>query len=329
MTAGAPPARSAWDRFFFVPQTTAAMTLVRAGWGALAALWAITLLPDVDPFLTEGALRYERTLPSGSWDPLGAIGWDGAPLATCLTLVVAGLATLVGWRTRASAAVAVLAMMCLQRANTTIYNSGDLLLRQIGIAVVLAPTGVLWSLDARRERRKGNHVEALRAPWAMRLLQLELALGYLLSAWSKSRGTTWHDGTAVALSLRIEDLQRFVAPEWLFEQGALLNLFTWAALAFEATFIIFVWPRRTRLWVLAAGVLFHLGIDVFLDIGFFSLAVYLAYVAFLPEDTATRVLAKVSSAPNLRFGVDSTGGPASRAARRWHGGRAEGGARPR
>ena len=130
----------------------------------------------------------------------------------------------------------------------------------------------------------------------MRLLQLELAIGYLLSAWSKARGTTWHDGTAVALSLRIEDLQRYVAPEWLFDQGILLNLSTWGALAFEATFIFLVWPRRTRLWVLAAGVGFHLGIDVFLDIGFFSLAIYLAYVAFLPEDLATRILHRVGGA---------------------------------
>ncbi|MDP1804498.1 MAG: hypothetical protein Q8K72_04980, partial [Acidimicrobiales bacterium] len=118
--------RTAWDRFFFAPQTTGAMTLVRVGWGALAALWALTLLPDVDPFLTEGALRYERSLPSGLWNPLGAIGWDGAALASCLALLVAGLATMVGWRTRASALVAVLAMICLQRANTTIFNSGDL-----------------------------------------------------------------------------------------------------------------------------------------------------------------------------------------------------------
>ena len=127
----------------------------------------------------------------------------------------------------------------------------------------------------------------------MRLLQLELAIGYLLSAWSKARGTTWHDGTAVALSLRIEDLQRFVAPEWLFEQGVLLNLFTWGALTFEAAFIVRVGPRRTRLWVLAAGVGFHLGIDVFLDIGFFSLAIYLAYAAFLPEPVAQRIIRRV------------------------------------
>ena len=81
-----------------------------------------------------------------------------------------------------------------------------------------------------------------------------------------------------------------MAPDWLFDQAVLLNLFTWATLAFEATFIVFVWPGGSGLWVLAAGVLFHLGIDVFLDIGFFSIAIYLAYLAFLPTEVADRLV---------------------------------------
>jgi len=286
------PPNSPWQRFFFAPQSTAPMTLLRVGWGAVTAAWALSFLPDVDPFLTEGALSYERDLPPGAWNPLGRIGWDHAALATCLVLLVASLATMVGAKTRLSAAVAVLCLTCLQRGNTTIFNSGDLLLRQLGIAVLLAPSATLWSVDAVRARRRGRPATLLRAPWAMRLLQLELALGYLLSAWTKARGDTWHDGTAIALSLRIEDLQRFVAPEWLFDQSVLLNLFTWGALAFEATFIMLIWPTRLRLPVLAAGVLFHLGIEVFLDIGFFSLAIFLAYLAFLPTELADKWVAR-------------------------------------
>jgi Vitamin K-dependent gamma-carboxylase len=283
---------SAWDRFFFEPQSTAPMTLVRVGWGAVTAVWALTLLPDIDPFFTEGALLYDRSLRDGAWNLLPHLGWEHAGLATCLLLLVASLTTMVGFRSRLSAAVAVLCLLVLQRGNSTIFNSGDLLLRLVGIAVVLSPCGLLWSVDAAIDRRRGRMRNLRRAPYGMRLLQLELALGYLLSAWAKARGETWHEGTALAWSLRIEDLQRFVAPDWLFNQTILLNLLTWATLVFEATFIVLVWDRRRRLWVLAAGVLLHLGIDVFLDIGFFSAAIYLAYVAFLPPDIAQRVVAR-------------------------------------
>src|SRR5690606_30451402 len=72
-----------WERFLFAPESPSPMALVRAAWGAVVALWALSLLPDVDPFLTEGALRYERSMPDGHWNPLDWIGWSGAPLAAC------------------------------------------------------------------------------------------------------------------------------------------------------------------------------------------------------------------------------------------------------
>ena len=285
-----------WDRFFFEPQSTAPMTLVRVVWGAVTAVWAVSLLPDIDPFFTEGALLYERDLRDGSWNLLPHLGGQ-AGLTICVLLLLASLSTMVGLKTRLSAAIAVLCLVVLQRGNSAIFNSGDLLLRLVGIAVVLSPCGLRWSVDAAIDRRRGHVRSLLRAPFGMRLLQLQLAVGYLLSAWTKTRGTTWEDGTAIARSLRIEDLQRFVAPDWLVQQELALRLLTWSTLAFEATFIVLVWPRRLRLWVLGTGVLLHLSIDVFLDIGFFSLAVYVAYLAFLPAELAGARAAPVRRRP--------------------------------
>ena len=286
---------SAWDRFLFTPQSTAAMTLVRIGFGVFAALWALTLLPDVDPLLTSGELRYPSTDVPGLWNPLEVIEARGAPLVACLLLVVAGIATAVGFRTRLSSVVAVVSMLALQRTNPLVFNSGDLLLRQVGIAVALAPCAYLLSVDGRRARKHGTATGPLRAPWAMRLLQLELATGYFLSAWAKVRGETWHDGTAVGRAMRITDVQRFAPPEWLMEQADLLNLLTWATLAFEASFLFLVWNRRARPWVLAVGVAFHLGIDLAFDVGFFTPALFISYLAFLPPETADRVVAWIDS----------------------------------
>lgn len=272
------------QRFFFEPQTTAPITLVRIAWGAVMALWALTLLPDIDPFLTRGALRYDLPGPAGSWNPLDTIGWSGAPLATCVLLLVAALATAVGYRTRLSSAAAVLCLIALQRTNVTIFNSGDLFLRQIGFAVALSPCGLLWSVDARRARRHGRVMPLRRAPWGMRLLQLEVAVGYLLSGWAKARGETWRDGRALELALRIEDLQRLRVPEWIFAYPRVLGVLTISTVAFELAFLFLVWNRRLRPWVLGLGVAFHLGIDIFLDVGFFSIAMWIAYLAFIFPD---------------------------------------------
>ena len=276
------------ERFLFDVERPSPMALVRIAWGALAALWALSLLPDIDPLLTPGALAYDRPRGAGSWNPLDLVDSGWAPMAVCLVLLVTATTTAIGYRTRLSAVVAVLCMVSLQRQNPTIFNSGDLALRQVGIAVALAPSGLLLSLDA---RRRGSGDAPLRAPWALRLLQLELAVGYALSAWAKLRGATWHEGTAIGRAMRIEDLQRFTPPEWFFEQDVLINVLTWGSLAFEAAFLFLVWDRRLRPWVLGVGVAFHLGIDVFFDVGFFSWAMFAAYLAFVPPDVADRWIA--------------------------------------
>lgn len=283
---------SPWDRFFFEPERPTPMALVRIAWGVLAAVWALSLLPDVDPLLTAGELGYERSRGAWSWNVLDVIDWRWAPLVTCLLLLGTALTTAVGYRTRLSAAVAVLCMLSLQRTNPAVFNSGDLALRLVGLAVALAPSGLVLSLDARRRRarsRGDGDRPVLRAPWALRLLQLEIAVGYLLSAWVKLQGSTWHDGTALERALRIEDIQRFgTAPQWVFDQDLVLNLLTWGSLLFEASFLVLVWNRRLRPWVLGTGVAFHLGIDVLFDVGFFSWVMITAYLAFLPPEVADR-----------------------------------------
>jgi hypothetical protein len=290
-----------WRRFFFEPRSVSAAALIRVGWGLLITAWALTLLPDIDPFLTEGAMRYDRPLPDWSWNPLDWIGWDQAPLLACLLLVVAGILTTLGLWTHVSVAVAMLCLVSLQRTNPTILNSGDLLIRLVGIGVLLSPAGRVLSLDELRRRRRagtwGGDQPARRAPFGLRLLQLLVASGYLLSAVAKLQGNRWADGTAVGIALRIEDLQRVTPPEWLFAHREVVSALTWGTLALEIAFLFLVWNRRLRPWVLGAGVAFHLGIDLFLDVGFFSWAVFVAYLAWLPDDRADRLVEIVRSLP--------------------------------
>jgi uncharacterized membrane protein YphA (DoxX/SURF4 family) len=292
----APRERSPWDRFLFDPESPSPMALVRIAWGFLATVWAISLIPDVDPFLTEGALRYHRGSISTYWNPLRWTDWHGAPMAACVVLLVAGIFTCVGLKTRLSSLVAAVAMLSLQRTNPLVFNSGDLVLRQIGIFVALAPAGLVLSLDARLARGRQPDLASdppRRAPWPVRLLQLDIALGYALTAWAKLRGSSWHDGTALTRALRIEDLRRVAVPDWLLRQDVLLNAATWGTLAFEGAFVFLVWRRRWRPWILLTGVAFHIAIDLAFDVGFFSYAMFAAYLAFLPPEVADRVVAAI------------------------------------
>src|SRR3977135_3770386 len=67
--------------------------------------------------------------------------------------------------------------------------------------------------------------------------------------------------------------------------GCAQRTWTAGAVLVELALGVLVWNKRCRPWVLAAGVLLHLGIDFNIEIGIFSYAMLVLYVAWLAPDT--------------------------------------------
>ncbi|MDT7547217.1 MAG: hypothetical protein QOE99_3327, partial [Actinomycetota bacterium] len=196
-----------WSHWAFDPIDTAPMAALRIAVGLLTIGWTLSLLPDAQTFLGSGGVQHG--LPhydSGAW----AVQ-IGPPYLILAVLLAAAVALTLGWRTRVVSVLIWLLLVAIQRRDPWILNSGDLLLRELAFFVMLMPAGETWSLDARR-RLKGGGVERLRAPWGLRLLQMQVSAIYLFSVWAKVRGTTWNDGTAVGIALQLQDLQRFAVP---------------------------------------------------------------------------------------------------------------------
>jgi hypothetical protein len=76
-------------------------------------------------------------------------------------------------------------------------------------------------------------------------------------------------------------------PAFITDLPAFSTLLTYGTLAIELSLAILVWNRRLRPWVLGLGVLMHLGIDWSLRVGFFTLAVFVMYAAFIPPERAS------------------------------------------
>ena len=275
---------AAWSRWAFDPIDTAPMAALRIAVGLLTIGWTLSLLPDGRTFL--GGDGVQRSLPrvdSGAW-----VVSLGPPYLALGVLLAAAVALALGWRTRVASVVVAVLLLAIQRRDPWILNSGDLLLRELAFFVMLMPAGETWSLDARR-----RGVERLRAPWALRLVQLQVSALYLFSVWAKVRGDTWNDGTAVGIALQLEDLQRFALPEVLATSLLVSAVLTYSALVAEAALAFGLWLPRLRYWVMAAGVGLHLGIEASLLIGWFSFAVIASYVAFVPPDHLRRVVARL------------------------------------
>jgi hypothetical protein len=297
----------AWvRRWLFEPVDTAPMAALRIACGLLTIGWALSLVPDVDAFLsddglTTGAIEGAR----GFWTlPLGN------PYVALALLAVAAVALTLGLFTKvASIAVAVL-LVALQRRDVYMLNSGDLLLRELAIYLCLMPSGEVWSLDVRRRGRS-----ELRAPWGLRMLQMQVSMLYAFSVIAKLHGDTWQDGSAVGRAVQLGDLQRLVVPEGIATSVTVAALLTYGTIVVETALAIGLWMPRARYVVMALGVSIHLGIEATLLIGWFSLTVICTYLAFVPGDVLRRVVEAGRSRLTRASSEDrSTSRPASTSA---------------
>lgn len=264
----------AWERFWFAPRSLAPVVLVRTVFGLLVFLWALSVLPDATTFFGPAGVLPDAPSHGGAWSVLHV--WHSGTAAVVLVLLLAagGASLVFGRFTRVASVVVFACFVSLGNRNGFIGNSGDALLRVLSLYVVLASF-------------------APRSTWPLRLIQLQVSLIYCGTVWAKLRGHAWPDGDAVAYAFRLEDLARFAVPD-VGRSELLTHVLTWGTLVLEGSLGVLVWVPRLRPWVLLGGVCLHLGIEYRLRVGFFSWAILTTYLAFVPGQTAERVLARIS-----------------------------------
>ena len=208
--------------------------------------------------------------------------------AVYLALLAAAVGIMVGWHSRVCAAVVFVALTSLARANPYVFNSGDTLIRVLAFYLMLAPSGMEFSLDRRRARQQGRDVASTHPAWPLRLIQIQVSVMYASAVWSKLQGAAWRDGTAVSFATRLPDLVRF---RGLGAHGAVDAASHSSDLRHarhRERLALLIWFPRTRVPALAAGVLLHLSIDASIRVGFFTLAVFTAYLSFADPPGSVR-----------------------------------------
>lgn len=282
-----------WNRFWFAPTSTAPVALLRIAFGALATVWMLSLGPDLLTFLgPDGVQPTAPALGPGAWSLLTLV--DSAPAVVLLWLVAlaAAAALTIGYQTRLAALLVFVAIVSFERRNGMVFNGGDGLVRNIAFLLVLAPSGAALSYDRWTARPDRFWEFPLHAPWALRLVQIQVSVVYLSTVWAKLQGKTWGGGLATSFALRIGDIQRIPTPEFMTDSTVITNLMTFGTLAVEFSIGVLVWNRVARPWVLSIGVLFHVMIELTMMVGFFSWIVITTYLAFLSPTVAERLVGR-------------------------------------
>lgn len=287
MKLEADKAADSWLAFWFRPEPVYALGMVRIAFGVMVLGWGLSFLPDLDVFFTSHGMLARPATGAFEWGLFQHTGTYRTVLIGWLVLMLAAIALTVGWHSRAAALVVFVLVLSFQYRNPLIFNSGDALIRVQALVIALAPSGAALSLDERR--RTGSFWSSqTRAPWPLRLLQIQLTVVYVATFAARMSGETWPGGTALSYALRLDDMRILPVPHMISESPLLMNVGTWAVLAGELLIGILIWNRRCRPIAAILGTALHVAIMVTIAVGFFSPAMLLLYLAFVPADTAKR-----------------------------------------
>lgn len=281
---------SAINKFFFEEVSPASMAIFRMAVGILTFVAAMLLAPDLTPWFGPDAVVPVKVVEQ----------WFGGPrfsvinmfpqskevvLATWLVLVWASATLTFGWHTRISALCIFLALTSFHHRDPFTINTGDTILRLCAFFLIFSPAGKMYSIDS-----ENSHDPSPTAPiWVQRLIQLQLTGIYAQAFFCKAIGQSWQDGTALYWVLKLEDYARFPLP-FVLDHMWLINVLTWGTLLAEFALLVLIWVKPARYYVLAAGIVMHLGIEYAMNIPVFewiTMAMYLAFVD--PKDTERAV----------------------------------------
>ena len=284
-------ALAAWQRFWFAPQDTSTLAIFRIAFGLVALGWTATLAPNLSAFYgPHGIVPHQLPDGPGAWGVLDL--WHGSAAVAVLFAVTLAAATALtlGLFSRFAALLLWIGIVSFEHRNSLISNSGDGLVRNLAFFCMLAPSGAALSLDRLLKTREHFWEFPARAPWALRLIQLQISIGYLTAVWDKSGNALWRAGTAVSYSVRIQDIHRFATPIFITHSVLITELLTYGTIVTELAIAILIWNKTLRPLILILGVALHLSIDFSILVGFFSYAMFCGYLAFTPPDTAARLI---------------------------------------
>ena len=180
--------REAWDHFFFTPQSPVPISLFRIFWGICVSAKIILLHSDwLNWYGVHGwvSLQTMQVVEPGIRLNLFTVMPQDDRWIAAFFWVFLGCALLltVGLWTRVMSVAVFLCLTSIDQRNLLMLHGGDTFLRCAGFFLMFAPAGAAFSLDrliAIRSRKQDAQIKS-RAPWAQRMIQIELALMYLTS----------------------------------------------------------------------------------------------------------------------------------------------------
>lgn len=279
--------------FFFKRCSPASFCLFRVLVGLIVLMSSIDCLPSaISLFGIDGVTSAAVVQAQQHGFRLGLFylvpPTSAAILGSMSVLILASITLTVGCYTRLSAFIVWFLLLSFRNRNPYVWNCGDDLIQIASFLLLVGPAAAMYSIDAWRARRPTS---IACAPWAQRLMQIQLCVVYAVSFFCKT-GNTWRDGTAVYYAMHIRFFTHFFPP-YLFDHLWTCRFITWTTLLIELSLFTLIWFKKCRPFVLIVGVCMHLCMLLFMNLHALELIMLACYINFLDGETLERLSNKL------------------------------------
>ncbi|AMP39731.1 MULTISPECIES: HTTM domain-containing protein [Ralstonia solanacearum species complex] len=275
---------NAWNTFFFQPVSVYPIALFRIVFGSVLMLDALYLCANARLYLgPNGYTEYRRHFRQMRGQVLSLFLYFPGTMTSVqiiLGLHLAAVSMLIlGFLTPASTVLAYLTTRSLVNRGQQMTNGGDSVAKIMAFLLIFTPCGQALSVDALLFG-PADADDVMRAPWAQRLMQIQLCVIYFNTMYWKLKGATWRNGTAVYYACTNKMYRLFTFPSFLL-RTPFVQILTWGVLALELALVPGLWIDETRYWIMGAAVLMHLAFMLFLNIHLFSFYMIASLMLFL------------------------------------------------
>jgi hypothetical protein len=283
-----------WLREFLFPlESDAWLACLRVGLGLQVIFYAFSLRGDwqemfgpnanglVGREIAEAILATDSVLaPRITW--LTTIGsYAGLPEEAVLSvtwwlLLIAGGLLLIGLFSRGAAIAAWFIHLCATGSGELLLYGADNF-TTIGLFyLMLAPLPDSYTLDTRwrNVRRDDSRLLGL----FRRVLQVHLCLVYFFGGLAKGLGSGWWNGASMWRALTHPPFN-VISPEILVSWRSLFPVAGILICILEIGYVVFIWPKRTRLLWLTCMLGVHVGIAITMGMFLFSFVMIVLNVA--------------------------------------------------
>lgn len=279
-----------WDRFWFQPQTARALGLFRIVLGIIIIYSFALFAKDIVIFFSDAGLLTTQTLEKVMGrDFHTLLMYVRSPIGVVCFLILlfaAALCFTIGYATRVNAILLFALVVSFHERNNLVLNGGDTVIRTMLFFFMFAPAGAAFSVDGLLSQRKFSTMEAAKpllvAPWAQRMMQVQVTLIYFATVYAKIRGPLWNEGVALYYVFGLTDFH-VRGVEQLMNYPLLYSPLTFVTLIGELTLPFLLWFRATRLYAIAIGLFLHGWMMIFMTLPVFPILMISTYIPFISE----------------------------------------------